>query len=324
MTVEVDPLMAAILEEIRARPAIDLKSLPMAEARERFMEGQLPFLSPPPAVASVTEIEVPGAAGPMRARLCLPERDRLLPVILYLHGGGWTFGSIDSHDRVLRSLAIHSGAAVLGIDYRLAPEHPFPAPLDDALSAIAHIRRGGLGGAILADRLALAGDSAGANLALGALVALRDRRLPMPATAGLFYGCYAPDFDTESNRRFGDGTYLLSTVNMRWYWRNFLGACPESEAPPACAPLRADLSGLPPLYLNAAGLDPLLDDSTLLAGRLAHAGNRFTLDVFPGVVHGFLRFARDLPAGEAALRTAGAHLGHHLKSRKREENHAFL
>jgi acetyl esterase len=307
--------MARILDDIRARPAVDLKTLPMAEARLRFMEGQLPFLSPPPAVASVTELQVPGAAGPMRARLCRPTEHGTLPLVLYLHGGGWTFGSIDSHDRVLRSLAVHSGAAVLGIDYRLAPEHPFPAPLDDALAAIEHVRQGGLGGGIDTDRLALAGDSAGANLALGALVALRDRGLPLPATAGLFYGCYAPDFDTESHRRFGDGTYLLSTVNMQWYWRNFLGARAESEAPGACAPLRADLSALPPLYLNAAGLDPLLDDTTLLAGRLAQAGSRFTLEVFPGVVHGFLRFARDLPAGEEALHSAGRHIGRHLNQR---------
>jgi acetyl esterase len=258
---------------------------------------------------------VPGPAGSLAARLFRPPGGRRLPLVVYLHGGGWTMGSIESHDRVMRSLALHGDAAVLGIDYRLAPEHPFPAALDDALAAVAFARGGGLGEGVDASRLALAGDSAGANIALGALLALRDRGLPQADTACLFYGCYAPVFDTPSHRRFGGGEWLLSTKVMRWYWGNYIGPADPARLPPSLAPLHADLAGLPPLYLDAAGLDPLLDDTTLLADRLAHAGNRFTLDIVPGVVHGFLRFSRDLPAAEAALAAAGEHLKKTLKDR---------
>jgi acetyl esterase len=203
---------------------------------------------------------------------------------------------------------------VLALEYRLAPEHPFPAPLDDVIAAIRVARDGGLGKSVDAERLALSGDSAGANLALAAMMACRQAGEPAFATAALFYGCYAPIFDTQSHQRLGDGTYILGTKGMRWYWRNFLGREPEDTMSLA-APLRADLTGLPPLYLNAAGLDPLLDDTLLLSARLSEAGVRHRVDVFPGVVHGFLRMTRDLPAAREALRAAGEFLA-------REMNHS--
>ena len=163
------------------------------------------------------------------------------PVIVYAHGGGWTFGTNDTHDGTMRTLAGEAKAAVLGVDYRLAPEHPFPAPLDDVMAAIAFVVSGGLGCEVDSSRIAVGGDSA---------------------------------------------------------------------APGACAPLHADLAGLPPLHLSAAGLDPLLDDTILLSAKLATAGVRHTVEIWPGVVHGFLRFARDLPAARAALAAAGRDLKH--------------
>ncbi len=300
--------MAAILAGLAAAPAVDLRAMPIGEARATFVRNQIGWSWAPAAMAETREMVAPGAAGPLAARLHRPPGAGDLPVILYVHGGGWTFGSIDTHDGVMRCLALASGCAVLGFDYRLAPEHPFPAPLDDVLAVLAHVEAGGLGPGFDRRRIALAGDSAGATLSLGALIARRDAGLPPPATATLFYGCYAPIFDTPSHARNGDGRYLLRTEMMRWYWSNFLGSCAAEDAPGACAPLNAELSGLPPLYLNAAGLDPLLDDTSLLAARLAAAGARFRLDVFPGVVHGFLRFARELAAAREAIAAAGAHL----------------
>lgn len=304
----VDAEMARILAEILATPATDARQTPIAEARAGFIRNQTSWAWAPAPLAEVRDLTIPGAAGPMPARLYRPRLDADLPVVLFAHGGGWTFGSIDTHDGTMRCLALASGCAVLGFDYRLAPEHPFPAPLDDVLAALAHVESGGLGGGVDPRRIALAGDSAGATLSLGALIARRDAGLRLPAAAALFYGCYAPVFDTPSHVANGDGRYLLRTDMMRWYWGNFLGPRAPAEAPAACAPLNAALGGLPPLYLNAAGLDPLLDDTTLLAGRLARAGGRFRLDVFPGVVHGFVRFARELGAARAAIEAAGAHL----------------
>jgi acetyl esterase len=226
-------------------------------------------------------------------------------VIVYAHGGGWTFGSIDTHNNIMRRFALVSGAAVLGVAYRLAPEHPFPTPLHDILSAIRFVEQGGLGTAPAG--IAVAGDSAGANLALASLVARRDAGLPALAGAVLFYGCYEPNYDTTSYQRFGNGTYLLTTAAMQWYWANFLGSS-TNRSHPLAAPLRAKLHGLPPLYLNAAGLDPLLDDTLALSAALARAGVPFRLDVTPGLVHGFLRVLSELPAAQKAMNAAAAFL----------------
>jgi acetyl esterase len=308
-----DPHMLAILERLRAAPAVDYARIQIAEARAIFDQASAAWREPALPVSHVEDLAIPTPAGSMRARLYRPAEGPL-PLVIYVHGGGWTFGSVDTHDVEMRHLAHFSGAAVLGFDYRLAPKHPFPAGLDDVLEAIAFAETGGLGESVDPQVIALAGDSAGANLALAALIARRETGKRMPITAALFYGCYAPDFSTESHARLGDGSYLLSTERMHWYWRNFLGQRDEAEPGSLAVPLDADLSGLPPLYLNAAGLDPLLDDTLNLCRRLAAAGADFRFDFVPGVVHGFLRMARDLPAARGALAAAGAYLAERLNT----------
>lgn len=315
MTTRIDPAMQRILAAMRVAPKVDLRALPIAEARQTFISQQVPWAWCPHPLEEVRDLTIPTDHGPMRARLYVPPGAAARPVVLFVHGGGWTFGDIDTHGGTMHWLAATSGCAVLGIDYRLAPEHPFPAGHDDTRAAIAYVRAGHLGAKCDPSRLALAGDSAGANLALGALIAARDGGEAMADTACLFYGCYAPIFDTESNKANGGGDYILSTEMMRWYWANFLGPYTTENAPAACAPLFANLAGLPQLYLNAAGLDPLLDDTTILSARLATAGVRHRLDVWPGVIHGFLRLARDLPLAQAALIAAGQYLKDFFASR---------
>ncbi len=308
MTAAFDPAMQAILDVMARQPPADLRAMPITEARAAFIAQQTPWAWCPRPMAETRELQIAGPAGSIRARLYLPSAEPSHPIVIFAHGGGWTFGSIETHDGTARLLAAHAGAAVLSIDYRLAPEHRFPAGVEDMLAALAFVETGGLGPACDAGRIALAGDSAGANLALGALLRRRDGGGASPATAALFYGCFAPDFDTASHRRLGDGAHVLRTEMMRWYWANLLGSHAPDAAPPVCAPLRAALGGLPPLYLNAAGLDPLLDDTLNLSRRLAEAGIRHTLDVWPGVVHGFMRFARELPLAREAFAAAGRHL----------------
>jgi len=298
---------AAIIARARAAPAFDYAAMPMSEARRLFVRNNRIWNEDPPPVSEVREIAVPGAGGMMRARLYRTAGGNRSPVVLYVHGGGWTVGDVDTHDRCLRLLALDTGVAVLGIDYRLAPEHPFPAAIEDTLAALAWLARDGSGEGLDGSRVALAGDSAGANIALGAMIACADRGLPPPVTAALFYGCFAPIFDTGSHRRFGAGDYVLSTARMRWYWRNYLGELPETTTG-AAAPLQARLDGLPRLFLNAAGLDPLLDDTTLIAARLAHAGTACEVDIVPGVLHGFLQHSREEPAARAAMRRAARFL----------------
>jgi len=312
MTPFVDPDMLPILQAMRAAPPIDYPAMPMAEARAVFEAGMAPWVALTPQNLIVDDLTLPGAVGPLRARLYRPTPEKL-PLIVFIHGGGWTFGSVDSHENEMRYLALASGCAVLGFDYRLGPEVAFPGPLADVLAVIDAARAGALGDLADVRRLALAGDSAGANLALGALLALREAGKPAPVAAGLFYGCLAPDYDTASHRLFGDGSFGLSTARMRWYWGNFLGAA--ASAPPAlAAPLGARLAGLPPLYLMAAGLDPLRDDTLALAERLKIAGVEHETAEVPGVVHGFLGRAPKLPIAQKALAAAGAYLAGRLNN----------
>jgi acetyl esterase len=299
MTASVDPQMQQILDRLRAGPAVDFKTMPIADARRQSDAATIPWSEGAPAV-SAREITVDLGTHSLRGRLYSPSDGPLRAVTIYIHGGGWTFGSIDTHDGTMRNLAASLGSPVFGIDYRLAPEHAFPAPLEDVLATVTFVEKGGLGTAVPAAAMAIGGDSAGANLALAALIARRDAGLPGLAAGILFYGCYAPDFGTRSHSAFGGGEYLLSSVNMRWYWNNFLGQ-EGDQTETLAVPVRHDLRGLPPLYLSAAGLDPLRDDTFELAARLADAGVPFRCDYVPGVVHGCLRMTRELDAARRMI-----------------------
>lgn len=315
MSVHIDPDMLPLLEAMRSAPPVDYAAMPIGEARNVWNRGVAPWRDLAPAVRHVDELTLAGSAGPMRARLFRPTEGSL-PLIVFVHGGGWTFGSVDSHEVEMRYLALASGVAVLGFDYRLGPEHPFPAPLDDVRAVLTAVQSGALGSEVDSTRLALAGDSAGANLALGTLLALRDTGAPSIAGSALFYGCFTPVSHSDSHRLFGNGEFGLTTDRMNWYWRNYLG--PAHATPPAsAAPLGAVLDGLPPLYLVAAGLDPLRDDTLALAQALSAIGVSHELDIVPGVIHGFLGRAPKLPAAQRALASAGAFLGRVLANNNR-------
>jgi acetyl esterase len=291
----VDPAMAVVLAEMRAAPPVDFQAMPLAEARLRFEAIQAPWNDPPPPVDRVVDLMV----GSVAARVYRVAETPSRRLILHVHGGGWTFGSLASHDRAARLLAIASGCDLVAIDYRLAPEAPSPAAVDDVEAVLDAALAGALGQARDPARVAMVGDSAGANIALGLAVRRRDQGLPPLAGLGLLYGCFAPDFDTEGHRRYGDGAFGLTTRRMRWYWANHLGATPPGD--PIAAPLGADLAALPPLWITAAGLDPLVDDSLRLAERAFAAGVGATLDLVPGVIHGFAQMSARVPAARGAL-----------------------
>ena len=279
MSAAVDPEMAEILRVQQASPAPDFEHMDLAEARELFQRNAAAWNTPLPDVpASDT------AVGGVPCRLFSPagmlQGQRL---IVFVHGGGWTFGSPASHDRFARMIASQSHVQVLSVDYRLAPEHACPAAIDDVVRV--------LDGHGLTGPVALCGDSAGANIAIAAAL-----QRPVAALA-LLYGCFAPIFDTDSHRRRGDGRFGITTDRMRWYWENWLGAAQD----PLAAPLHADLRGLPRTHLVAAGLDPLCDDSVLMAGRLAAHDVPCRLDIVPGVIHGFLQMSARLSPARRAL-----------------------
>jgi acetyl esterase len=265
-----------------------------------------------PAVADVYDEKIMTAAGVvLRARCMMPARTKPTGAILFMHGGGWTIGSVDTHDRVMRCLASETGVPVIGIDYRLAPEHPFPAALHDTQSALRWLTDQAAGMDIDVSRIALAGDSSGANLALAAALAERDSQDWLPAALALFYGCFAPRFDTNSHRVCGGGQFGLTTQRMRLYWANYLRGT-NGQAPALAAPLNMPLDRLPPVYLAVAELDPLADDSRDLARRLREASIPYKIDAWPGAVHGFLQMSRDVELARRAISSAAAFLRPHL------------
>jgi acetyl esterase len=309
-SIQVDPEIAEILREGAQAGLAPVSSLPIEEARAQVEERNRLLNQDPPDLAAVTDLTMPGPVGPIRLRHYRPALAASLPLVIYFHGGGFAVGSLDSHDRLMRLIALESGAALIGVDYRLAPEHPFPAPLADCVAAIRWIRAEARQLGVEPDRVVLAGDSAGANLALAGLIELRDSGDAPCQGAALLYGCYWRRFDTPSHARFGDGSLRLGTAEMRWFWQQYLGdpATPD----PRAEPLHADLRGLPPLFVNAAALDPLCDDTAELDRRLEAAGVARQLEVYPGVVHGFMQMTERSSAARSAVRDAGRAIRHML------------
>jgi acetyl esterase len=255
------------------------------------------------------DLALPGPHGQVPCRLYLPDNAEKPPLLIYAHGGGFVQGSLPSWDAMLRELVRQSGVAALSVDYRLAPEHKFPAAFDEMVAMIRLAAREGAGLGIDPRRLAVGGDSAGANLALAAAAKLRNAGERVLGFMLLVYGCYSTDTESPSWRRFGQGAGLSQT-QMRWIWETYLER-PEQQNDWRAAPILADPAGLPPAHLIVGSLDPLLDDSQHLVSRLNEAGVPCELTVHDGINHGFIRYGRLIATarraiGEcaAALRTA--------------------
>lgn len=250
-----------------------------------------------PEMAVAEDVTIPPDAalgtGPVPARRLVPHGARA-GVLVYVHGGGFAFGSSATHERCARVLAEGTGLTVLVPDYRLAPENPFPAGLLDTVATM----RAAQAFATERGALAVSGDSAGANLALAAMLHEQGPGGRAFASAALlYYGNYGLDFETASYRAFADGAGLTRD-KMRRYWDWYLPRAEDRESPLA-APLLGGpgaFSTMPPIHLIAAGVDPLLSDSLALAGFLG-----IEADVVPGVTHGFIQMSRDLPQARAAL-----------------------
>jgi len=230
--------------------------------------------------------------------------------LLYLHGGGWTFGSIPSFMGIMAQLAGRTGFAVHGIEYALAPERPFPYGLNDCTWAWRWLRSQDSRGA----PWFVAGDSSGANLALAMMLDLRSLDEFLPAGAALVYGCYGDTTETESQRLFGQGAYGLTTARMNWFKNNYQAGGISDFARQRIFPVEADLHDLPPLFLVAAELDPLRDDSIQLARKLAQTNTPFEFKQVPGVTHNFLHWSDALPEASEALDTIARFMQSHRSS----------
>lgn len=315
---DLDPQVCALHDAVTRQGLVspDPLSMPLdvvrtaAERYHAFLNGTE---RPAARVDALTVAE--SADGPgFSLRLYRPAYaagDAALPVLVYFHGGGFVVNSLDTHDRLLRLLAGRSGVAVAAVRYALAPERVFPHQHHQAVAAVRWIARHGAGQGLDPSRIAVGGDSAGANLALAAALALKNDAEARVSFGLLFYGMFAHDFDSVSHRRFGDGRYGLTTLRMRWYWKQYLGHGHQTRDPRA-APLLADLSGLPPLMLLAAGRDCLRDDSLRLAERLAESGVDHTLSVHDDLPHAFANMTRLVDAADRAVTAAADAVRRHL------------
>tara|TARA_R110000764_G_scaffold90881_1_gene173384 strand:- start:42833 stop:43756 length:924 start_codon:yes stop_codon:yes gene_type:complete len=209
-------------------------------------------------------------------------------LMFYCHGGGFRHGTLTGWDAPLRQLVRDSGVAVLSIEYALAPEHPFPTAFDEVGAVLRNVIAEGVVSGHAVSGFALGGDSAGANLALGTALALRDEGVDVLRGLTLFYGSYSKDVDSESWRRLsGYGGQGLSSTAMRTYWETYL---PNDDVDWRVQPLHADLTGLPPTRLIVGDLDPLYDENLALAAKLEACGVESNLTIMPNVIHGFIRF----------------------------------
>jgi acetyl esterase len=309
---ELDPAMAEILAMLQAEALPPYETMAAAEARAECERRNAFWNQDSPALAEIDDVTIEGPRGPLRLRLYVPHGvGEPAPAIVYLHGGGWVIGSLDSHDHVCRRLARAAGLVVVSVDYGLAPEHPFPQGLSDAVHALRWLAEHGASEGVDPGRLALAGDSAGANLALAACLRLRDAGEPILRAAALVYGCFSADLDSPSHVAFGGGAYFLGTSTMRWFWDHYVPD-PVARRDPLASPLWADLRGLPPIFLAAAEFDPLRDDSERLAHRLIEAGIELDWRLWRGVTHGCFQMSRLLPRAELFIAEVAGFLARRL------------
>ncbi|WP_314173522.1 alpha/beta hydrolase [Streptomyces winkii] len=279
-----------------------------AEAR-RILAVSMPEPPREPAVREVTDRLIPGPEGApaLPVRIYRPYEEEpapgRAPTVVFFHGGGWVLGNLETHDATARAMCRASGAVVVSVDYRLAPEARFPEPADDAYAAVCWAAENiaALGGD--PDALLVAGDSAGGNLAAVCTLMARERGGPRIAHQSLIYPSTDPMAETESRRVNADGYFLTETA-MHWFGAQYFGPGADLTHHYA-APLRADLSGLPPAHVITAGCDPLCDEGRAYAAKLREAGVAVTEAHFPGMFHGFLNVGELLPDASEAMAGLG-------------------
>jgi acetyl esterase len=312
LPIDLSPDMAALMHRVAEEDGFqpDPTLLPAAEGRAAAAKANQRWNVDLPVMADVSESHIPAdpalGSAACRARVLIPEK-RATGTLLFVHGGGFAFCSAETHERCARVLAVESGMAVVVPDYRLAPEHPYPAGLLDVVACLRalHSSRSSFG--LEPGPLLVSGDSAGANLALAAMIHEQRSGRALPDGAILFYGVYSADHTSPSHIRFAEGPGL-TTAKMKRYW-DWYDPTNEARRDPLAAPLEAsdsELKALPPLWLQAAGIDPLLSDTLALGRRLRDLGRDDPVSVVPGVVHGFLQMTVSLQAARDALAAAGA------------------
>lgn len=296
-----DEMKAALAKgkEMAGGDAVNVASS-VETVRTNYLRDRIYWNEIKPDLPVVEDFAVPGPAGAIPVRLYKPSSEPGLPVLLFCHGGGYVLGSLESHDRICRLLAERSGVAVLAVDYRLAPEHKFPAAVEDMEAALSWLKAAGATRGLYPSRIAMGGDSAGGNITLGTALSLKAKGEQPFKGLALIYGVY-DNVDTESRAMYGDAVFSLPMTAMNWFDRAYSRDEADNTNPVRHPAKAADFSGLPPCLVSSAGCDPLRDDSRNLVPKLEAAGVAVDFEEVPGVLHGYLHMSRMLPAADQTV-----------------------
>ena len=300
-----DPQARAVLDQIAAIGGPPLHELSVREARQS-LAAMAEMQGVPEDVAKIEDRTLPSPAGGIPVRIYTPAGRGSLPVLVYFHGGGWVIGSVEGNDVLCRALSNAAGCIVMSVDYRLAPEHPFPAAVDDAYHATlwAAENAAGIGGD--SSRIAVGGDSAGGNLAAVVAQIARDHGKPSLKFQLLIYPVTDAACDTPSYSENAD-EYFLTRDAMAWFWNHYVPNKSDRRNPHA-SPLAGNLEGLPPALVITAEYDPLRDEGERYAERLRAAGIPVRLIRYDGMIHGFLNMGAVIDKGRNAVQQSAAAL----------------
>ncbi|MBO0741398.1 MAG: alpha/beta hydrolase [Hyphomicrobiaceae bacterium] len=310
MPQELNPDARKVCDLIIASGRPPIETLTPPEARQAYLASRAVLQPEPEAVAEVATLAAQGPAGPIPLRLYRGQgctSGRLQPALIYLHGGGWVIGDLESHDQVCRALANAASCIVVAVDYRLAPEHKFPAAAEDAIAALQWIASNAARLGVDAARLAVGGDSAGGNLAAVAAINARECGGPPLRLQFLVYPAADMSLDWPSAERHAQ-QLPLTRAAMDWFIAHYLRS-PADKADWRASPLRAaSLQGLPPAFIVTAGFDPLCDEGQAYAQALCAAGVAVVHEPFPGQIHGFLSMGRIVADSRRLIEMAGSRL----------------
>ena len=311
MSAVVEPATGALLAQMQAGGGKPLYEMTVEEVRAMIVGSSAMLGGPPVEVASAVDRTLATRVGNVPVRVYTPTgaHAQPLPLIVYFHGGGFVAGDLNTHDATARYLCQHSDAIVVAVDYRRPPEHKFPAAVDDAFSAVEWVAEHAseLGGD--SSRIAVAGDSAGGNLATVSAQLARQRGGPRLAFQALFYPLVDNTLaHSPSRAQFGGGDFFLSNRDMEWFRGHYLKDPAQALDPRVSPVLAEDVSGLPPTLIVAAACDLLIDEGRAYADRLSAAGVAVEYRCFPGTIHAFMSFTAAIPLGREALGLAASRL----------------
>ena len=305
---QLDPQMIAVLKKRAALTSAtdDLAVLPIEGIRKAYNAERAWWNEIKPAMGNVSELSVMGPVRDVPVRIYYPLNSDNGPTLLYLHGGGWVVGNLDTHDRVMRLLAELSGARVVGVDYALAPEYQFPVAINEALAVINWLQVEGVDHGLDVSRLGLGGDSAGANMAVAVTQLCHQQSANLIQFLLLYYGAYGLT-ESQSWQQYGNAEYEFTPEEREFYLTSYLTSDRE-RTDPRFRVLSGNIGLLPTAFIGAAECDPLRDDSIALHEAMQTVGRPAILKIYPGVLHSFIHYSRMLDKATEALRDGAAAL----------------